>query len=209
MEDEIKIQDVKIPFGINKNFMKKEGGNFIINSKEGGDFFPNRSLNIIGITATFCLLVIFVWVYLCTHSNNEGTVQTINFIYPYLIFMAILFPCWYLSSLIKTTFTFSSEGLNINSKKGSLFIPKEDIETLEIAFEPKSDSSGNTIYYYYIFLNLKKDLYIPYTNEYKNSLKLLNEYYFKSYSVLEDDNNIYKIFLSYIIQEIKKALELY
>ena len=209
MNDEIKFEDIKFPFGLSKDFMQKEGANFIINSKEGGDFFPNRNLKIMEITAIFCCLgIFFLGCIICIHSNNEDNVQYINFIFTYLIFMAILFPYWYLSSLIKTTFTFSSNGIDIHSKKGSLFIPKEDIETFEIAVEPKSDSSGNTIYYYYIFLNLKKDIYIPYTKEYKNSLKLFNEYYFKSTLELEDDINIYKMFLSYLIQEMKKALDL-
>ena len=64
MEDEIKFQDVKIPFGMSKNFITKKDYGFIINSKFGGDFFPNKTKKIIETTAqiAFGIYVILIFV---------------------------------------------------------------------------------------------------------------------------------------------------
>ena len=61
---------------------------------------------------------------------------------------------------IKTQFTFSSRGFNIYSKKGSLFIQKENIKNIHIEFEEKTykNSTGTSTSRYYTIFAFVLDL---------------------------------------------------
>lgn len=205
MEDEIKFQDVKIPFGINKNFITKKDDNFIINSKFGGDFFPNKTKKIIETTAqiSFGIYIILMFVILFLYNNERLSIEVVIYCILPFIFMGILFPSWYSLTSIKTQFIFSSNGIDINSQKGKIFIFKEDIDSVKISIDKKTHK-GNDFYFYSIVLNFKKRIDIPYIYEKKYSAKILEEYNFYD----GEDTRTKFILVSYIIQEIRKALEL-
>ena len=182
--DEIQLENIKLPFGCNKNLIEKKSDNFTLNSVSGGEFFPNREmtkilLSNIGFAAIGFIALPFEWVFF------------------YLIFLAILGYMWVMSTNIKTQFTFSSKGLNIYSKKGSLFIQKENIKNIHIEFADRT-YRNSTNRYYTIFVTFNEDVYFPYTKESKKKVTLLQYYSFA------DDEG--KICTQYIKQEIKKVL---
>ena len=187
--DEIQLENIKLPFGCNKNLIEKKSDNFTLNSVSGGEFFPNREmtkilLSNIGFAAIGFIALPFEWVFF------------------YLIFLAILGYMWVMSTNIKTQFTFSSKGLNIYSKEGSLFIQKENIKNIHIEFEEKTykNSTGtSTSRYYTIFVTFNEDVYFPYTKKSKKKVALLDKYY-----LFVDDEG--KKSTQYIKQKIKKIL---
>lgn len=195
--DEIKIQDVKYPLGINKNFFEKKENQFIINAY-GGDFFPNKSIGKIILSLIFSLVVGGI-IFGLLPKEEKYWVSII-----YLIIMAIIFPVWFHFSSIKTKFIFSVDGINIDSKKGTLFISKENIQNIEIQ-EEKNDYNGVEYLIYKIILIFKKQIHIPYTNEDKKKVTFLEEYNFQD-QVGKSQTG--KIFVHYIVQEINKMLEL-
>ena len=117
--EEIKLNNVNIPFGLNKDFMQKEGDNFIINSKGGGDFFPNKAMTTMIITALLSVITSSIFLFVLPTPQKV-------WVFAYLIFLVILFYVWFVLTSIKTTFIFSSNGIDIHSRKGSLFIQKKE-----------------------------------------------------------------------------------
>ena len=182
--DEIQLENIKLPFGCNKNLIEKKSDNFTLNSFSGGEFFPNREiskilLSSIGFAAIGLIALPSEWVFF------------------YLIFLTILGYIWLMATNIKTQFTFSSRGFNIYSKKGSLFIQKENIKNIHIEFADRT-YRNSTNRYYTIFVTFNEDVYFPYTKESKKKVTLLQYYSFA------DDEG--KICTQYIKQEIKKIL---
>ena len=199
--EEIKLNNVNIPFGLNKDFMQKEGDNFIINSKGGGDFFPNKAMTTMIITALLSVITSSIFLFVLPTPQKV-------WVFAYLIFLVILFYVWFVLTSIKTTFIFSSHGIDIHSRKGSLFIQKKDIEDIYVETkERRIPIKGGEIVYkvYEIVITFRYRIYIPYTKESIRTANFLYEYDFKDDNVIESNSN--KMFLEYIVQEIKKALE--
>ena len=199
--EEIKLNNVNIPFGLNKDFMQKEGDNFIINSKGGGDFFPNKAMTTMIITALLSVITSSIFLFVLPTPQKV-------WVFAYLIFLVILFYVWFVLTSIKTTFIFSSNGIDIHSRKGSLFIQKKDIEDIYVETkERRIPIKGGEIVYkvYEIVITFRYRIYIPYTKESIRTANFLYEYDFKDDNVIESNSN--KMFLEYIVQEIKKALE--
>ena len=183
--DEIQLENIKLPFGCNKNLIEKKSDNFTLNSFSGGEFFPNREiskilLSSIGFAAIGLIALPSEWVFF------------------YLIFLTILGYIWLMATNIKTQFTFSSRGFNIYSKKGSLFIQKENIKNIHIEFADRT-YRNSTNRYYTIFVTFNEDVYFPYTKKSKKKVALLDKYY-----LFVDDEG--KKSTQYIKQEIKKVL---
>ena len=144
-----------------------------------------------------------MFVILFLYNNERLSIEVVIYCILPFIFMGILFPSWYSLTSIKTQFIFSSNGIDINSQKGKIFIFKEDIDSVKISIDKKTHK-GNDFYFYSIVLNFKKRIDIPYIYEKKYSAKILEEYNFYD----GEDTRTKFILVSYIIQEIKKALEL-
>ena len=66
--DEIQLENIKLPFGCNKNLIEKKSDNFTLNSFSGGEFFPNREiskilLSSIGFAAIGLIALPSEWVF--------------------------------------------------------------------------------------------------------------------------------------------------
>lgn len=209
--EEIKFEDIKFPFGVNnKNFIKKIGDNFIINSKGGGDFFPNpidKKINKIDANKQLIIcqvIMIILFLLFCFFLNIYPTIWTIIILlFSFFVIGIILIICLSLFN-IKTEFVFSPEGINISSKKGKLFISKDDIKSVELIKERKQNMNRKECTHVYIVIHFNKFVYIPYINSNELQIKFLNDYYFSENEFFGNSN---KMFLEYIVQEIKKALE--
>ena len=94
---------------------------------------------------------------------------------------------------IPTEFIFSHHGININSKKGKLFISKDNI--LQIFSKDEKVHTKNSYYIKYcVFLKFKEPFYIPDTKKYLNTVDLFSDSVFRDESI--------SLFL---VQEIKKV----
>ena len=70
---------------------------------------------------------------------------------------------------INAEYLFSPAGITITSIKGLFFIPYNDIKGIYMDKEALSSSSDETVVYYKIFLEFKKEIYFKYLN--KNKIK--------------------------------------
>ena len=206
MDDEIKFENVTVPFGLSKDFMQKERCNFIINSKGGGDFFPNKAMTTLTITALVSVLSACIVLFLLPDKQKFWIVL-------YLIFLGILFYVWFVLTSIKTSFIFSSNGIDIHSRKGSFSIPKKDIEDIYVeTTERRIPMRGGDLVYkvYTVVITFRHRIYIPYTKESIRTANFLYEYDFKDCLGdglgIQNDCQSTFIFVSYIVQEIKRAL---
>ena len=200
----------------NKDLIKKGPNNTLIINSSGGEFFPNK---VIPIVAPYFLIFGFGSLLMCVCSHFNFLVSNEQTLWLFLIFILnmILFLVVSILTSIKAEFIFSSNGIDIHSKKGSLFIPKEDINEIYIEeveemrqAAPNKKEVGSIIHY--ITFTFKKEIYITYAKTYKKKITFLPdikfiEYVYNSYAY---DTGIVinpKIQASYIVQEIKKALE--
>ena len=171
----IDIKDVKIPVGINRDVIDKKNSTsstFIMNEPIGGDFFPSQFVLpiIIGGMILWIPMTIFVNYILqfLFHIINTGG--------PILFFWIFYFIAIYLGVKLtsnKTKLTFSSQGIEAESRKGKFFIPREDVEDVyvkEIQGIQTSHGRGNITHHhpyiqYDMIMKLKKPLSTPYINE--------------------------------------------
>lgn len=206
---ELTIEDIEYPREIDKNFMQLTDDKFIINTT-GGDFFPNKYLLILQISS-FLYLFPFLFILPIVFDNNNtnnifidairGLGFGIFFVGGGILFMLFLNKLCDLTS-IKTTFTFSNEGINISSKKGSLFIPKDNIENIKMR-ETKNQDRADIFIKYDIIFEFKTLIYIPYIKEYKDTVTFLGDGHFFEEII---GRNQVKFFMYYVLQEIKKTL---
>ena len=198
---EIKFEDIELPKFYNDNFMTRTPDCFIINSDYGGEFFPSKvKTTIMSFGVVFghgSLLFLFFL--------PKEQMLWIFFIF---FFNMSLFWWAFACANIKTQFIFSNDGLNVHSKQGSLFIPREDIKDIYIKEVEETREPSYKVYHiylnYFIIITFKKKVYIPYPKEYKDDILFLNEYKFKDSKTLKENKN--KVFVSYLVQEMKKAL---
>ena len=80
LDKEIQFEDIKLPYGFNKNFIQKKFDIFTINSKSGGEFFPNKEIGKIIITIVISFIVGFLpsplIVVACSPLNDELYVKS-------------------------------------------------------------------------------------------------------------------------------------
>lgn len=184
---------IDLPFSFNKDFIQKTSDSFIINAINGGEFFPNKKTILISIISVILFLLSIPLFFIV------GNMMWIVFVYYFLA--GILIYYLFKKTDVKTQFIFSSNGLNINSKKGSLFIQKENFDDIHVEFDKfYSMKLNHTFFYYHIVFSFKKTIYIPYTGKNKEKINFVNDYSFV------DDKGKYLAF--YIVKEIKKALDL-
>lgn len=190
---EIQEKDVKLPFGFKKNFIEKKGNNFVINAVTGGDIFPNKDAATIGCTAAITIIISILCGMYFFNSDNP----TIGSIFFFIGFSSS-FMTFILITLtnVKTKFDFSTKGINITSKKGSLFIPQDNVQNILIDHTYGNRGSNK---YYFIFIEVYQEVYIPHT---KKNLKQI--------TLLDTSNNLIdkkgKLIADYIVQETKKVL---
>ena len=177
----------------NKDLIQKTSDCFVINAINGGEFFPNKITTLTYIISVILFLLSIPLFFII------GDMIWIIVVYYFLSGILIYF--WFKSKDIKTQFIFSFKGLDIKSKKGTLFIPKENFSDVHIEFDKLYVMKLNhTYFYYHILFLFKTPLYIPYTGKMKEKINFLNDYYFV------DDNG--KNLAFYIVKEIKKALDI-
>lgn len=92
---------------------------FVVNLKDGGEFFPNKSMGNMVVTYVFSYSMIW-FLLICLPDNSQ-----MYWIIIYIISVSIIFLIWYLLTNVKAKCTFDKKGINISSKKGTLFIPKK------------------------------------------------------------------------------------
>lgn len=191
---EIKFEDIKVPLGFNKDFIQKNSDSFTINAISGGEFFPNKEMPKIIIT------IIVSFIVGCNFINSFPEDKQFLLFF-YLLFLGILAYFWIKFTNIKTKFNFSFEGINIHSRKGSLFIPKENIKDIYINSEETADDEGRKYIHYKIIFEFYQPIYIPYPKTNKHQVIFLSNFY-----TFVDEPG--KTIVCYIVQEIKKALNL-
>ena len=170
LDKEIQFEDIKFPSGFNKNFIQKKFDIFTINSKSGGEFFPNKEIGKIIIT----ILISFIF---GLNSIENFPEDKKFYIFFYFIFLTILAYIWTMMTNIKTKFNFYSKGINITSR-----------------------NKGCTNIYYRIIFEFYQPMYIPYPKTNKDKIIFLSNYNFV--------DEVGKTIVCYIIQEIKKGLDL-
>ena len=191
-KEEIKLEDLQFP----KDFIFQQTSNgFKVNTAKGGEFFPNKFALVFGyLISTLFLLCFFILApYFCFFQKNivvAGALLLFSFfiIIPYMFAVNI--------TNIKTEYTFSSNGINVTSKKDSLFIPKEKIKNMYIKQLKGITSRNETYYYYPIYIEFKEPLYIPYTKKNKEIVNLFL------------DNRTEKNISLFILQELDKTFDL-
>lgn len=176
---------------------------FKVKSSTGGEFFPNRFENLILISF---FIVLFAYPFLFSkqlknielYLDNHPFGNIIGTFLRLGILCIIFFVGYYFYKMTstETEYLFSNSGININSKKGSLFISRDNID--EVVIKEKEESTKYGKYYYYqIILHLKTDLYIPATKQSKREVNLFKDIEFK-----ED------IIFSQTMEKMKNTLEL-
>ena len=204
-KENILLEDLKFP----KDFkFEKTTNGFKINST-GGEFFPNKLAG--PITLSFWLIIIgfaifgnkyfheFVNEYLknIIWYVNHSILYNIMFYCIIFIFFAVIPYCIMLAikmlTDIDTEYTFSPSGININSKKGKLFISKSNISDIYSKDEEVSTKNGNYTKYC-VYLDFRTMFYIPDTNKNVEKVDMFSD------SIFTDE----KISL-FLVQEIKKV----
>ena len=101
------------------------------------------------------------------YFSHIGTVQYIIQIVLFLVVIIYFFRIILLD--INAEYLFSPSGITITSIKGLFFIPYNDIKGIYMDKEALSSSSDETVVYYKISLEFKKEIYFKYLN--KNKIK--------------------------------------
>ena len=101
------------------------------------------------------------------YFSHIGTVQYIIQIVLFLVVIIYFFRIILLD--INAEYLFSPAGITITSIKGLFFIPYNDIKGIYMDKEALSSSSDETVVYYKISLEFKKEIYFKYLN--KNKIK--------------------------------------
>lgn len=201
---QMKLEDIEFP----KDFKFEFTSNgFKVNST-GGEFFPNKSTFLfLVIFVIFCLAFIVLEPYLGEMLKKYNSPYNTNYLPaevelliialgPALIIVFNLFLGRIIFKMfdVKTEYNFSRSGINISSKKGSLFIPKENIA--KIYHEKEKIHEGTYVYIrYYILLDFKKKLYIPDTKLNIKKVNLFGDSLFKD-----------KKTALFLFREVKKIL---
>lgn len=221
INERIDIKDVKIPFGVNQDFIDKENSTsnkFIINEPMGGDFFPNEILPIIMIGSILLFVPsMILLMMLINFLNLNYILMPILVIYPIIYFIAM--DRVFKLMINKTKVTFSSSGIEAESRKGKLFISREDIEDVfvkEIQGIAKTGRHKTRTPYiqYDMMIKLKKTVHFSSDNKDKNEIKLLKEKDMRGYLTKSDSNTpelsaeTKKKFSYYIVQQIRKVFDL-
>ncbi len=230
LNKEIELKDVKSPLGMAKDIIDKnsESNKFIINEPIGSNFFPKHRITtfrailsiLIGLASFYFFTVIDKILYKILKINHCLSILILC-----ILFFLVLYIVGKFTSN-KTKLIFSSDGMNINSRSGSLFIPKDDIENVFVKETQSVKIKNKNIQYdvsvkckkpeyiqYDIILKFKKPVHNPYSKEDKSEIKLLQEFQIKSYFFYIPDLKYKDIentrnFTYYIVQEIKKALNI-
>lgn len=210
-KENILLEDLKFP----KDFKFEFTSNgFKVNST-GGEFFPNKSTDIvIVLVIIYVICFIFGFPYLEQLWHDYNSPYNTNYfppeidlliicVVPALIFCwpAFVIPILFKMCNVKTEYNFSRSGINISSKKGSLFIPRENISKIYYEKEKEQKSKDYYIrkdnYYirYYILLDFKKKVYIPDTKLTIDKVCLFGDSIFKD-----------KKTALFLFREVKKIL---
>lgn len=191
-KEEIKLEGLQFP---NDFKFQQTSNGFKVNTAKGGEFFPNKLALVFSyLMSTLFLLCFFILApYFCFFQKNI-VVAGASLLFSFFILIPYMFAVNITN--IKTEYTFSSNGINVTSQKGSLFIPKEKIKNMYIK-ELKGVTSKNYTYYYYpIYIEFKEPLYIPYTKKYKEIVNLFV------------DNRTEKNISLFILQELDRIFDL-
>ena len=227
INERIDIKDVKIPFGVNRDLIDKKNSTlykFIMNEPIGGDFFPNKILPIIMILGIalfvpYMLLPNMLMSFL--HLNNVLLLTNagISIILNVIIYFIAMYLVVKLVS-IKTKIIFSSNGIEAKSRKGKLFIPREDIEDVFVretqGIETSHGEGDVTHHFPYIqydmIVKFKRPVHFSSDNKDKNEIKLLKEYNLKSYLKTWNSKKPELFYIKttknltyYIVQQIRKV----
>lgn len=203
--EHIKLEDVQFP----KDFKFEFTSNgFKVNST-GGAFFPNKLAG--PIILSFWIIIIgfatFGNKYFHEFADKylKNILWYVNHSVLYnIMFYCILFICWLIIPYcimlaikmltdIDTEYTFSPSGINIESKKGKLFISKSNISDIYSKDEEVHTKNGNYTKYC-VYLDFRTMFYIPDTNKNIEKVDMFSD------SVFGDE----KISL-FLVQEIKKV----
>ena len=204
----IQLEDIKLPKDV--KFEKTTDG-FKINST-GGEFFPNKW----GGPILFFSLIIFFGIFAfggkylsiffekylknffwqAAHSSGSAMFLII------LIYIIVLAIPIYLRTVIPiltnidTEYIFSPSGINISSKKGSLFISKDNISNIYYEAE-KVEVRRSSFIKYCVYLDFKTRVYIPDTRKYLDKVNLFYD------SIFQNEDIAF-----FFVQEIKKTFEM-
>ena len=189
-----------IKFPNDFEFERTDNG-FKVNST-GGEFFPNK----FWIPIIISLIVFsavggglgftYIKFYIQRFHELSEYFETIEYFLIFVFILCIFFLGMYLKKItdIQTVYDFSSAGVNISSKKGTVFIEKNNIVDIYVKDEIVYTKSGKYTRYH-IFFKLKNPLFIPYTNQNKNIIEFFKD------SELHDriDKNV----IRFILKEIQ------
>lgn len=195
MEDEIKLQDIN--FLGDFQYTKTNDG-FKINAN-GGEFFPHKNTSLFSTFSYLILIIIFSIVLLLGFSICLKNVIIFVIGLPVCSFLLIaaIVKMKYLTN-VKAEYIFSPDGINIISEKGTMVIPKTNIKNMYIKELTMSNGNeGEIVYYYSILISFKEFLYIPYTNQNKETVNLFIDYPF-----FEEKT------ASFLLQELNKTIHI-
>lgn len=227
---EIKFKDVKPPWGLDKNIIDEnsDSNKFIINEPIGSNFFPKHRPTTFRIILAI-LIGVASFYFFTLMGEILYKILKINHCLSILILWMLLFFVVYIVSKFtsnKTQLTFSINGIDVHSRSGSLFIPKDNVENVFVKETQNVKYKNKNIQYdvsvkckkpeyiqYDIIIKIKQPLHNPYLKEDKIEIKLLQEFKIKSYFFYIPDLKYKDIentrnFTYYIVQEIKRALDL-
>ena len=226
----IEFKDVNPPWGMDNKIIDEnsEPNKFIINEPIGSNFFPKHRPTI--FRTLIAILIGFASFYFFTVMDTIlYKIFKINHCLSILILLILLLAILkFVSKFTSNTtkLTFSDKGIDVKSRSGTLFIPKENIENIFVKETQGVKFKNKNVQYdvsvkckqpeyiqYDMFLKFKQPVHNPYSKEDKSEIKLLQEFTIKSYffyipNLKYKDIENTRNYTYYIVQEIKKALGL-
>ena len=147
--EHIKLEDVQFPNDLKFEFTSN---GFKVNST-GGEFFPNKLAGPITLSFWLILVLVVINEYLQNivwHVNHSPGYNILFLFIHFILFVGIPY-CIILAikmlTDIDTEYTFSPSGINIDSKKGKLFISKDNIS--DVYFKDEKVQMRNSYYIKY------------------------------------------------------------
>ena len=190
-DNEIKFENLKMPLAVRKDFLQRTSTHLIINAGSDNVFFPNKTAPF--LFTSWSLISSVLIIISMFHPKEEQ-------IYFLAIFflITIIICVWWAKTDIKTEFNISSAGIDVHSRVGSLFIPKENIKDIYIIEKEQIVNRVKSTYLNTV-IEFKSPVHIPYTREYVEKIDFLNNYRFI---------NEYQKITYYIVQEMRKMFDL-
>ena len=192
---EYNIKGIKFPMGF--KFEEVDNNILHIISNSGSTYFETPTMHYIKYASVLIILlgILLGSGYYNLRINDYVIINTnvsVLFSFSIVIIGVILAAIYVTNTSVKTDFYISPDGIKIESKKGTVFIEKNNISKIYF----KQFNSENFVYYN-IFLTCKNDIYLEVAKKYKKEISLFCDDYFTNLITVE-----------YIIHKFNKTLEL-